>query len=300
MRRFSPFSFLAFLVFITGCEIINPPEEAPAYITIREPEVILDESTGFSSSAGIRDVWFYHSGFLQGVYPINAAEDPNGDLTIPYINISDTSFFVKGGILETGLSSFRLPYPFWDDWFFFVEQGVGDTAIVTPRISYIDESDYTVATEENFEGISFGLVPFNRSLTNEDSTHFVRDEDSFMGNYSGRVDFSADQRYFEVINASPFTLERANDIYAEITYRTNMNFQVGLVYLGAGGLFTEEVVTITPKGEWNTIYVHLIQQVREIINNNGEFTNFWLWIFADGVGNDGYIYLDNVRVIHEN
>lgn len=298
--------FIAFFCALTfsGCEIINPAEEVPAYLSFRDARVVLDENTGFSSTVSLKDIWFYHSGFLQGIYPINSAEDPEATLTIPYINIPDTSFYIKGGITETGLSNFRLPYPFWEDLFFFASQGPGDTTIIEPRFHYIDPTEYTIEASEDFEGISFGLTPFNRSLTNADSTTLVRDPDAFMGDWSGRVDFGPDNRYFEVINANPFTLNRSDDIYAEITYRNTVDFQVGLVYLGAGGLFIEEIVTVTPRGSWNTIYVHLIEQVREIINNNGEFTQFWLWIFADGDAdgneNDGYIYLDNVRVIHEN
>lgn len=284
----------------TSCEVINPAEETPAFLSFRNAEVIRDESTGFSTPVGLKDIWFYHSGFLQGIYPINVAEDPEATLTIPYIDINDTSFFLKGGITETGLSSFRLPYPFWDDFFFFVDQGPGDTAFIEPRIRYRDPSEYTIEASENFEGISLQMNPFNRALTSEDSTSFVRSTDAFMGDWSGRVDFGPDKRIFEVITSTPFTLDRSEDTYAEITYKTNINFQVGLVYLGLNGLQIEEVVTITPNGAWNTIYVHLIQQIRDIINNNGDLTNFWLWIFADGNGNDGYIYLDNLRVIHEN
>ncbi len=294
------FLAFAFAISLTACEIVNPAEEVPAYLSFKDARVLLDENTGFASTVGIRDIWFYHSGFLQGVYPVNSAEDPDGILTIPYINVPDTSFFLKGGIIETGQSSFRLPYPFWEDLFFFVNQNPGDTTIIEPIIRYKDPSEYVIETSEDFEGISFSLTPFNRALTREDSTNLVRDPGAFMGNWSGRVDFGPGKRYFEVINTNPFTLNRSEDTYAEITYKSNLELNVGLVYLGSGGLFIEPVITITPRGDWNTVYVHLIQQVREIINNNGEFTQFWLWLYADGNENDGYIYLDNVRLIHEN
>lgn len=294
------FIVFATTVSLTSCEVINPAEEVPAYLSFRNARVLLDENSSFSSRVGIKDIWFYHSGFLQGIFPVNSDEDPNGILTIPYINVPDTSFYIKGGVIETGQSSFRLPYPFWDDFFFFVDQDPGDTAIVEPLIRYKDPSEYTLATAEDFEGISFGLTPFNRALTNEDSTNFVRSSDAFMGNWSGKVNFGPGKRYFEVINTSPFFLNRTKDTYAEITYKCNLEFNIGLVYLGVNGLFIEPVLTVSPRGDWNTVYVHLIQQIRDIINDNGEFTQFWLWLYADGNENDGYLCLDNVRLIHEN
>jgi|GEM_PF-1364062 len=295
------FALLLLLTGLTtaGCEIVNPAEELPAYISFQDATVLLDENTGFTYPAGLKDLWLYHGGVLEGVYPINNDEDPNSVLTVPYIDLLNTNFFAQGGILESGLSTFRLPYVFWEDLDFTVSQNPGDTFLVTPVFRYIDDSRYELEVDEDFEGSSFSLIPFNRALTTDDSTYLNRTTDAFMGNFSGIVDFGTDDRWFEVISATPFPLALNEDVYAEITYKSTVEFRVGLVYQGLTGLFTEQVLTVTPQEDWNTVYVHLIQQVRDIINANNEFTNFWLWIFADGEGNDGYICFDNVRLIHQ-
>lgn len=292
-------TLVCFGLSITGCEIVNPAEEVPAYIAFEEATVVLDENTGFSSPVGLRDLWLHHGGILEGIFPINNPEDPNAVLTVPYLDVLNTNFFAQGGILESGLSTFRLPYPFWEDLDFTVSQDPGDTFRITPAFHYIEDTRYELEVDEGFEGSSFSLIPFNRSLTTQDSTYLARTTNAFMGNFSGEVNFGDEDRWFEVISATPFRLALNEDVYVEITYKSNINFSVGMVYQGLNGLAIEPVLTVTPKGEWNTVYVHLIQQVRDIINANSEFTNFWLWMFADGEGNDGYICLDNIRLIHQ-
>lgn len=288
------------LFFNTGCNVINPPEETPAYVTFQDPKVVLDENTGFTSNAGIRDIWLYSAGVLQGTYPVNP---PPGGVwtTVPYLLNSNTSFFMEGGIFESGQSAFHLPYPFWDRVEFNVSQNPGDTFVVEPIFHYLDDSRIDIPFEEDFENSIFNLVPFSRSLAEPDSTGFRRRQNgAFMGTYSGFVPFGQDDRWFEVINADPFFGSREKDIYAEITYRNNVNLNVGLIYQDIlGTLRSEPILTLTPSGDWNTTHVHLIGQVRSIINSYGELTQFWLWLSADGEGNDGYIWLDNVRVIHE-
>lgn len=288
------------MAFFSSCNIINPPEEVPAYITFENPGVVLDTNTGFVSSAGIRDVWFYSAGVLQGTYAVNPVPDGFWT-TVPYLIDENTSFFMEGGIHESGQSAFHLPYPFWERVEFSIAQEPGDTFTVRPLFYYKNDTEIEVEVDENFETSVFSLVPFSNALTQPDSTSFRRRSNgAFQGNYSGFVPFGQDDRWFEVINADPFLAQRDQDIYAEITYRNNVDLRVGLIYQDIlGALYSEPIITLTPSTEWNTTYVHLIGQIRTIINNFGEATNFWLWLSADGEGNDGYIWLDNVRVIHE-
>lgn len=91
-------------------------------------------------------------------------------------------------------------------------------------------------------------------------------------------------------------LEKNKDIYAEITYKTDIPFTVGLAYKSSGGAeygFTP-VVTITPNTEWNTVFVHLTMQIRA---NNVPNVVYSLWISADGLNESGDLYLDNLRLI---
>lgn len=300
MHRLSVLLTLLFATtFLPSCRVFDPPEDVPAYITFRNPRVQLDTTTGFTSDIGIRNVWLYQGGFLQGTYSTAQLEDGRWP-TIPLIDLEKTDFFMEAGVFESGQSVFQIPYRFWDRIYFDLVAQAGDTVVLEPVFPYVDPVQYVTPVEENFEGFSVDLVPFATALTEPDST-FVRvvSNGAFQGNRAGFVPFGSDDRWFEVINTSPFSLSREKDTYAEITYRCSVPFEVGLVYSSLAGVGFVSVITVTPKEEWNTIYVHLIQQIRDIINAGGEQTDFWLWMKADGQGNDGYIYLDDIRLIHE-
>ena len=298
--HFSALLLLGSLLF-SACDIVNPAEPEGAYILFEDPQVLLDESTGFTSPAGIRDVWLYHNGFLQGVYPVQPPLSGQWT-TVPYILEPTNSFFIEGGIHESGLGSFHLPYPFWERISFDVDQGVGDTFTVTPIFEYTDESRFNVEVEEDFEDNFVSFLPFGSSLVNADSTFFLRRSDNpFQGNRAGFIPFGPSDRWFEVRSQNVFNLARDKDVYAEITYRNSIEFTVGLIYedVVTNNIGFEEVLFVRESENWNTVYVHLIGQAREIINLTTTQTNFWLWIKADGEGQDGYIYFDDIRLIQE-
>jgi hypothetical protein len=284
---------------LTGCELFNPEEELPAYIQFEDPKVVIDETTGQETNAGIRNLWLYHGGFLQGAYQLDPEVDTNGRV-IPFLQLDRTDFFVEGGIYETGQSAFQIPHPFWDRVTFDWAATVGETLVVKPRFHYVDESNYIAPLDEHFDGGSIDFVPFGSSLSNFDSTFLtLRTDDVFHGISSGYVRFGANDRWFEVRNTNSFRTVQSSNIFAEITYKNNIPFSVGLIYQSLLGVQSVEIVTVNPSAEWRTIYVHLITEVRKIINTNGADTVFWLWLKADGEGQDGYIRFDDIRVIRE-
>jgi hypothetical protein len=175
----------------------------------------------------------------------------------------------------------------------------GRHACGPPRFHYIDPSNYISPIDEHFEGGSIDFLPFASGL-NPDSTNLrFRRDDVFQGLSVGYVPFGANDHFFEVINSTSFFTTQASNIYAEITYKNTIPFTVGLVYQSALGTQAVEIVSVSPSNQWNTIYVHLISEVRKIINTSGPSTAFWLWLKADGEGNEGYIRFDDIRVIRE-
>ena len=307
MHRLSHLSGLLLITWLLcGCDAINPAEELPAYLSFKSPRVVIDESTGFSTDAGVRNIWLYHAGFLQGAYQIDPDIDTNGKV-IPFLELDRTDFFIEGGIFETGQSSFQIPYPFWDRITFTWAATPMDTMEITPLFHYVDASRYDAPVDEHFDGGSIGFSRFASGIAPAqggapDSTTFftLNNNDVFHGSGAGHVNFFADKRWFETVNAIPFITDQSSNIFAELTYKNTIPFQVGLVYQSASGISSQPIVTVSPSGEWNTIYVHMITEVRNIINANGTNTIFWLWIKADGEKKDGYIRFDDIRVIREN
>lgn len=289
---------LACCLSFCGCEIINPAEELPAYISIQEPRVSAPDDTTFRSNSGVRNVWLYHGGFLQGTYQIDPHVDTLGRV-VPILQLDKTDFFMEGGIYESGQSSFQISYPFWDRVSFDWEAAVGDTLRVTPVFHYEDPSKYDLPVSVTFEGGGIDFDRFSSGLPDESPFFVTNSVDPYRGANSGLVEFHSGERYFEVINTIPFRTVQSSNIFAEITYKNNIPFTVGLIYGSNTNPGRQEILTVSPSGDWNTVYVHMITEVRAIINALGPDTDFWLWIKADGEDKEGYIRFDDIRVIKE-
>lgn len=292
--RYASILFFFALCGLFSCSLIDRPEPAPGYVMIRPPKVELDSLTGFTSQTGIRNVWFYHGGFLQGVYRIQ----PDTPIVFPIADLTRTDFFMEGGVYESGQSVFHIPYPFWNRISFNTQLTALDTLVLEPTFEYVEPRFYDFRVNEGFEGGAVDFVPFSLGLTEPDSTFIrLRSDDVFQGTGSGYVTFGPDDRYFQAVNSSPFSLTRGEEVFAEITYKNSMPFTVGLLYQNSSGLGSAEVLTVTPTGQWNTVYVHFVEEVRDVIGLGGVNTQFWLWLKADGEGKTGYIAFDDMRVI---
>ncbi len=293
------FLCLALLVSVSSCEIINPSEEIPAYISVKNPVVVLDEGTGFSTNVGLRNIWLYHGGELQGTYQFDPAVDTVGRV-FPILNLDKYEFFIDPGIYETGQSAFQIPYPFWDRLTFRWEANPLDTLELTPEFHYIDPALYETPVDEHFEGGNIGMDPFATGLNSTEACSFVIDNnDVFQETGSGKVVFDATHRWFEVISSVPFITTAADNIFAEVTYKSNIPFTIGLIYQTSTTVNGVIVLSVNPSGNWNTVYVHMISEVRDILNTVGANTIFNLWLKADGENKDGYILFDDIRVIKE-
>lgn len=292
---------LALVISVSACEIINPAEELPGYISIKDPVVVLDEGTGFSTNVGLRNIWFYHGGELQGTYQFDPAVDTVGRV-FPVLDLDKFEYFMDPGIYETGQSAFQIPYPFWDRLTFRWE-GVGlDTHKLTPEFHYVDPSFYETPVDEHFEGGGISMDPFATGNNATEACAFnitTNSNDVFQGTGSGKVVFDATHRWFEVISSVPFVTTAAENIFAEVTYKNTIPFTVGLIFQTTQTVNGEVILSVSESGKWNTVYVHMIAEVRKILNTYGPNTIFNLWLKADGENKDGYILFDDIRVIKE-
>jgi hypothetical protein len=283
----------------SSCEIINPSEELPAYISFQEPRVSAPGDTAFRSNSGVRNIWLYHGGFLQGVYQLDPEVDTNGRV-IPFLQLDRSDFFIEGGIYETGQSSFQIPFPFWDRVSFDWQASAGETLVVSPVFHYADESQYEMPVSVTFEGGGLDFDPFSTGLQGDSTFFKLRSDDVYRGGGSGIVEFGPGDQFFEAINSIPFRTVQSSNIFAEITYKSTVAFTVGLIYGSVNEPHKRAIVTVSPSNDWNTIYVHMVTEVRNILNANGPDTDFWLWLQADGHDGTGYIRFDDIRVIREN
>jgi hypothetical protein len=298
LRWFHPLVLFATCLLCVSCEVINPAEELPAYISFQNPTTSAVDDTSFRSTAGLRNIWLYHGGFLQGAYQMDPDVDTAGRV-VPILGLDRSDFFIEGGIYESGQSGFQIPYPFWDRITFDWQATVGETLVVSPTFHYVDESLYELPVSVTFEGGGIDFDTFSSGLSGDSTFFKLRTDDVFHGNGSGIVEFGPGNRFFEVINSVPFRSVQSSNIFAEITYKNDIPFTVGLIYGSTTSPRMLPILTVSPSGEWNTVYVHMITEVRSILNANGLDTDFWLWLKADGENKQGSIRFDDIRVIKQ-
>lgn len=280
-----PVAFLLLLLALApaGCKVLDPEEEVPVYVKVNAAQVWMGPQDSTLTTVGIKDLWVFHDTGQQGVYP-----QPS---VFPAWLSQGESLRMYGGIFETGQSGFHVPYPFWQFEDYSISGMPGDTVEVNPVFHYT--TAYDIPVEEDFEGTA---VKFSAYASFNDTAQIRRTTfNPFQKNNCGVVHFDANSRFFQVISTRDFTLDPNIDIYAEVTYRTDVEFQVGLQYqTPAGDLGVLPAIVITPRDDWNTVYVHLVEMVR----NKPAGTVFKLWFYADGEAQTGDLFLDNLRIIH--
>lgn len=293
------FTLLFVLSGLTACQLINPTEELPVYVSIQDPRVLVDETLNTYSPLGIKDAWVFLQGEQIGIFELPAV--------IPLLpeKVGNT-LRIGGGIFDTGLSTFRVEYPFWDDISISIEDAEPlDTVVITPRFEYFPRDTTIIyAFEAGFEGGSSNLESL--SPTSTFTNIQISGEDRFVGLQSGKVAFSANKYQFEASSPLLSLPQTGNNaIWCEVTYKNDIPFTVLMIGLAPGSPIEVELPTnvlFSSPDEWNTAYINLNDLARSIPSGS----LFKLLFRASSqeagstTGRTGTIFLDQIRLIHFN
>lgn len=272
----------------TACDLINPEESLPAYIRVSEAKIRISPGNNFVSRVGVKDVWVERGNEFLGIHQLPAV--------FPVFPNDRSDFFVWGGIFENGLSASRIRYPFWKPIKFDLNLVELDTLILSPTFEYFSDTLLEMPFVETFEGAS------SKFANNASGANPVRLNRSnlmaFQGNRAGHARFIAGvSGDMEVVSGDFFSLPQgaSNDAYAEITYKNNVPFTVGLKFASSFEVGERsEGVFFNSNMEWNTVYIHL----KPLAQTTPQPSAYGLFIRAKSNGEAGDIFLDNIRVIH--
>lgn len=277
-----------FTLIVSACDLINPEEAFPAYITINKAEVKISKGSNFTSEVGVKDIWVERGDEFLGIYQIPS--------TFPVYPNDRREFFVWGGIFNNGLSASRARYPFWKPVSYDLDLMSLDTVNLSPTFEYFSDTLLAMPFVESFEGAS---TKFADNSSGANTVQLRRSNlMAFQGNRSGHARFTAGvASSFEVVSGDFFVLPQgaSNDVYAEITYKNNIPFSVGVKYASAFEVGERsDGLSFNSNMEWNTIYIHLKPLIQAVPSPSA----FGLFIRAQSNGEEGDIFLDNIRVIH--
>ncbi len=279
---------LVLVIFLTGCN--KDKNGVPAYVAINDISVETNYLKEGSTSDNIHDVWFYAGGEELGVFELPAE--------VPVLQDGQTNLVLFAGIKRSGQTSIRVPYPFYDAYSHDTLLIRENTLVERPVVKYRPNAVFPWL--EHFEDLSFTLDSVAGSevgVTRISDPDLVKEGKGCAG-----ILLSPEADYFLGASSDAFPLPLfGNDVYLEIDYRTNLSFQILVRSINADLVsYLSPVMVVNPKTDdngtviWNKLYVYLTPVVSARENS----VSHRVYFETTSNGGNGYLYLDNLKVVH--
>ena len=279
------FYCLIILLIFHSCNLINPPEQIPSYISI--------DKFSFSPSSesyNISDVWIDIDGQAVGAYELPA--------TFPVLFSGKHNITITPGIMLNGISSTRAPYPFYVPYTIKAELIAGKIVKLDPVTSY--QTNIKTVWSEYFTNPNISMKQNLKSDTNitllkndtASSNYFKYGE-----NFVGLINLNQSRPYFEIITDTSYVLPYANSAsFLELNYKSNNSFSVTVEILTYAGIDIEEYITFNPSNKWQKVYVNLTP-ITNIYSNNALGYKIIFNHYLDPNVSEATILIDNIKLI---
>jgi len=268
----------------TSCNVINPAEPTPAYISIDTIMLTTNLINEGSASHKMVDAWVYVDDEPVGAYEMPAR--------FPVLASGTHKVSVRGGILLNGINATHLAYPYYQ----FVDKTVElipgqETKLTDVVTTYFPQLVFDL--KEDFEG----LIPFSPSDGSPVSMTSGNDAvNSFEGGY-GVVKLDTGVYDFEVKSNQLNLQNDGTNIYLEMNYKNSAPFVVILQSEDIFGTSAKNaIITLNTRSVWNKIYIELRPTMMKTPNAS-KFRILFGTTRADASTKEEF-YFDNVKVVH--
>ena len=281
------------IIGLSGCEIINPTEDTPAYIQINDIRVdpVRNASASFgSASENISDAWVFANGKNLGVFELPA--------TIPVLEAGPVKLSILSGVYADGMKTARFPYAFYQQFDQEVNLVPGQVIELQPKVKFSDNVKLPLDINDSFSSKpAFQIIPNNpyKLETNTDTL----------------TDFAFADGAVGVIYANPGTVQPAviesnfNDklpadgrpVFLEFDYKSTLDFKVGVVVSKNGVVARDpSFLNVNKRGSWNKIYLNLTNEATKADYSGATFKIFFEMPASSNPKD--YVALDNIRLLH--
>ncbi|MBC8173431.1 MAG: hypothetical protein H7X71_05930 [Chitinophagales bacterium] len=238
------------------------------------------ETEGYPSEK-ITDGWIYVNGEEIGVFELPAL--------VPVLQSGEADIIVLPGIKENGISGIGVIYPFYKGFTTTISVAETETDTLYPSTSYYPEDSFILA--ERFE---LGNA-FSPSAFSDTSFVIVTDPaDVFEGSRSIKGVLEGGNYFFRSATY-PLTLpEVGNPVYMELDYKGDTAFEVWIEGTDLISVSSRYVITVSPKEDWNKIYVNLYESVQALQKDT-----YKLEIRFDRTDAvpSASVFIDNVKIV---
>jgi hypothetical protein len=280
--------FIIFSVlFFASCDIINPTEKIPAYISIDTFLLTTDVGLQGSNASKITDAWIYVNDNPIGIFELPCK--------VPALNEGSCKVTVAPGIRTNGISATRSIYPFYKFYDVQVDLKPEIETKIIPTTTYFDSISFPYKTNfDDIAGISL------EATSKSDTTIFIttNPDEVFEGNGSLKAIITKDTGYLEFRQVDPVILPKQGAIiFAELNFKCNKPITVVLYSnYPSSAPNIDNIISLAPtEGKWNKIYIDLTR----FVSTNVNAINYRLYFNASKADNKGplFLYMDNLKIV---
>lgn len=280
------------LILLFGCDLINPEEEIPGYVSV-EPFQITTTANQGSASSKTSEVWVSVGTDFLGAYRFNTP--------FPVLGAGARILTLQAGIKDNGIGELPEIYPFYAPVTVTLNLEANETQVIRPVTGYLPEAKF--AFIENFEGPQH---LFRTVRTGSPAQAMQRStEMPFEGQASGVFTLDSVNTVAEIVALPLLSDLNRNSpyVYLEMNYKSDVDVLVGLVGYGNGG--PAAGVTVYEAGfraraDWNKIYFNLSRTIFD-----SRFPQYQIILQAAIPLQNGIpekkiakVWIDNVKLVH--
>ncbi len=302
-KKYSLAAFAAlFIVLFNSCSK-DWEAQKPVYLSV--PEILLntDYVSEGTSNSKVTTVWIYANGDAVGVFELPCV--------VPAIlSEGDNEITMYAGINLNGIAASRAIYEGFEALKFTLNytpsgKAESDTILIDSAnrvTSYTNR--VTVNLVETFDGAGLNFEKTSKSDTNlrktnlSDPDNYVNPQNPAESNGRAGILYTTKSKDLaEVVSVKALQLPGGGaNVYLEMNYKCNVPFIVGVFADVAGSTIQQPTLYITPKSEWNKIYVNLVSEVSSQTNATG----YKIYFRADHDDDldTGKVFLDNLKLVY--
>jgi hypothetical protein len=273
-------------IFFSSCEIINPSEEIPSYISVDTIVLSVTDPYQGSSAHNITDCWLYVNNKLIGVFEV--------PFTVPVLESGMQNIQIEPGIKDSGGDAARVIYPMM--YGYYTDTVLEEKGVVKlkPVFTY---RPATFDLTEDFEDIG---IEFEISDQSDTTISLVSGANAFEGK-SMYFCVDDDRQNFECRSSQLFEIEKNGAAYLEINFKSNDYFNFGLFSKEyTGSTVTEvrkHVYAFNPTDEWKKVYIDLNYFVNNVTGI--EFRLFFTCVHdPESEIEKSEVFIDNVKLVY--
>lgn len=265
----------------TSCEVINPDEPVPSYISIDSVHFTTFYNTQGTASNAFVDSWVYVDNVLQGGYEM--------PFTIPVIKSGTHTISIQPGIKVNGLNAARNSDPLITFYDTILNLEPGKTAKISPQCTYVSGAKFFLIDDFDDGGNQFALD------TISNTTFFVT-SNAFEGPFSGGFAFDDSHTVFSAVTINHYVLPRESTTMLELNFKCSNTFQVGVKRTYFGQSIRDPIITLLPtNGIWKKIYINLTDEIRI---QYADYYNVYIYSQRDSTSGTSEVLLDNIKLVH--